>query len=78
MAEKVEKFKLSKEQLAWVKDYQKKAKAREMVKKKLMQQMAGAQRLQDMMGMLEQGMVRTLQLAPQKQPKELPSEGMSR
>ena len=71
MVKEVEKFKLTKEQIGWSKDYEKKIKIFEMVKGKLMQQMAGARKLQELLGTLQQGLTRTLDLAPKKQTHEI-------
>jgi hypothetical protein len=71
MAEEVEKFKLSKEQMAWTKQHAQKAKIYEMVQGKLMEQMAGVRRLQELAGTLQQGLIRSMQMAPEKKMKEL-------
>jgi len=69
--QEVEKFKLTKEQMAWAKDFGKKKQAYDMVKSKLMQQMAGTSRLRELLGTLQQGLMRTVKMAPEKKTAEL-------
>lgn len=69
--EPVEKFKLTKDQLAWTKEYKRLKKANEMVKGKLMEQMAGARQLKDLLGTTQQGLIRMLQVAPKKKLNEI-------
>jgi len=77
MGEPVEKFRLTKEQVAWQRQYAKVLKTQRLVQGKLHEQMAGARTLRDLAGGVQRQMVRMLKEAPPEVVKSLDGQGAS-
>lgn len=76
MGKPVEKFRLTKEQVAWQKQYAKTLRVQKMIQGKMGQQMKGARTLRDLAGGVQQQMTRLLQNAPPETVKELDGQGV--
>ena len=75
--EKVEKWKLTPEQVAWSKQYAQLLKVAEMVNKGMLSSMVKARSLGELLKQVEGGMQQMVQQAPSRPTRELPEQPLA-